>query len=93
MEKLGHVAALQKAIEIAGSQALLAQGIRQFLRDSLGKDSTISQQTVSYWLRAEILLPAEYWPAIEHVTDNAVDRAQLRPDVFVGMQPARSSVG
>ena len=72
-----HVEALRRAVEIAGSQEKLASGIAKFLNRP-----TVSQQTVSYWLREAVQLGPEWWPAIEHVTDGKVTRAHLRPDVF-----------
>lgn len=75
MEK-PHVAALRRAIGIAGSQAALAARIRKFL----GR-STFSQQTVSYWVSNETLLDPEWWAAIEYATDRQVTRDDLRPDV------------
>lgn len=75
--KKPHVAALEKAIAIAGSQIKLAAGIAEFLNRP-----TVSQQTISYWVRSGILLDAEWWPAIEHVTNMEVTRNHLRPDVF-----------
>ncbi|MGH9644772.1 MAG: transcriptional regulator [Terriglobales bacterium] len=78
-----HVAALRRAIEIAGSQAALAKGIADFLHRP-----TFSQQSVSKWLREETLLAAEYWPAIEHITEGEITRLRLRPDVFSAPQPA-----
>jgi DNA-binding transcriptional regulator YdaS (Cro superfamily) len=72
-----HVAALKRAIEIAGSQAALADGLGRFM-----SRPTLSQQTVSKWVREEVLIAAEYWPAFEHVTGHQVTRSDLRPDVF-----------
>jgi DNA-binding transcriptional regulator YdaS (Cro superfamily) len=72
-----HVEALQLAIKKAGSQAKLASAIAEYL-----ERPTFKQQTVSYWLRNEILLDPEWWPAIEHVTSGEVTRESLRPDVF-----------
>lgn len=86
MEKQ-HVVALLRAIDIAGSQAKLAAGLAKFLRRP-----KISQQLISFWLTNGSLIEAEYWPAIEHVTDGQVTRAQLRPDVFRSeRKPARLS--
>lgn len=76
MEK-SHVAALRRAISIVGTQASLAEGIATFMRRS-----TFGQQTISKWLSTETLIGAEYWAAIEHVTDRQVTRIDLRPDVF-----------
>jgi DNA-binding transcriptional regulator YdaS (Cro superfamily) len=72
-----HVAALKRAIAIAGSQVALADGLASYL-----KRPTIRQQTISYWLLNETLLDAEYWPAFEHVTGGVVTRVHLRPEVF-----------
>lgn len=72
-----HVAALRRAISIAGSQATLAAGISKYMRRP-----TFKQQTVSKWLRDKMFIAAEYWPAIEHVTARQVTRSDLRPDVF-----------
>lgn len=72
-----HVEALRRAIAIAGGQKQLAESISQFL-----DRPTFKQQTVSYWLRNGTRLGAEWWPAIEHATNSAVTRADLRPDVF-----------
>lgn len=71
-----HVTALKRAIEIAGSQAALAAGLARFL-----ERPTISQQTVSKWLREETFIEAEYWPAFGHVTGGEITGTQLRPDV------------
>ncbi|HJY40276.1 MAG TPA: YdaS family helix-turn-helix protein [Steroidobacteraceae bacterium] len=49
---------------------------------SRGIDSSVRQQTVSYWLRNESLIDGFWWPAIEHATRGTVTRADLRPDVF-----------
>jgi DNA-binding transcriptional regulator YdaS (Cro superfamily) len=77
MEK-PHVTALKRAIRIAGgSQAKFAKRLADVM-----KRPTLKQQTVSYWVRAGILLETEYWPAIETVTDRKVTRKDLRPDVF-----------
>jgi len=77
-----HVTALKRAIEIAGGQAKLAAAIREDM-----DRPSVSQQTISYWLRNESLIEAEWWPAIERVTENKVTRKDLRPDVF-GKQAA-----
>lgn len=72
-----HVAALERAIREAGSQAKFAAAIAAFLNRP-----TFKQQTVSYWLRAKTLIGPEYWPAIEQITSGRITRADLRPDVF-----------
>ena len=59
---------LDRAIEIAGSQAALA------------RHCGVVQTAVSNW-RARESIPAEYCPAIERATDGAVRCEDLRPDV------------
>ena len=76
-----HVSALRRAIETAGGQAQLAKRMRDHF-SSRGIDSSIKQQTVSYWLRNESLIDGYWWPAIEDATDGTVTRNDLRPDVF-----------
>lgn len=65
--------ALEKAIEVAGSQAELARRI--------GK----KQAHVWNWLHRDKIVPAEVVLAIEQAT--GVTRYELRPDVF-GAAPA-----
>ena len=72
-----HVAALLRAVDLAGSQTALAT----LLRDA--GHPTVSQQTVSYWITNEVLLDPEWWPLFERATSNAVTRNDLRPDVFL----------
>jgi DNA-binding transcriptional regulator YdaS (Cro superfamily) len=83
MEK-DNVIALQRAINICGSQDALAARLRQFFVDnpSPSARTTVSQQTISYWLNSGSLLDAVWWPAFEFATDNGVTRRHLRPDVF-----------
>lgn len=71
--------AIERAVKHVGSQRALAEGIRRFM-----KSRTFSQQTVSYWIKNDVAVEAEYWPAIEHVTEGEVTRSDLRPDVFLG---------
>lgn len=62
---------LQKAVEIAGSQAKLAEKIGA------------NQQLVSYWLHGSVNgVPPRYALAIEKATDGAVKRGELRPDIW-----------
>lgn len=74
--KKRHVAALERAIKIVGTQAALAERMR------LAGRPTASQQLISYWLKSEARIGPEWWSAIESATDNAVTRRDLRPDVF-----------
>jgi len=75
--KKDHVAALKRAIEIAGgSQAALAARLREAGHPS------VTQQTVSYWLANKTLLETDWWPYFERATGGAVTRRDLRPDVF-----------
>ena len=62
---------LQKAIEIVGSQAKLAEKIG------------VNQQLVSYWRNGSVNgVPPRFALAIEKATDGAVKRADLRPDIW-----------
>lgn len=62
-------APLQKAIDLAGTQAALA--------DRIG----VPQQLVSYWLtKSRRGVPGEYCGAIEAAT--GIKKHELRPDIF-----------
>lgn len=60
--------AIQRAIDISGSQSALAKSIG------------CAPQVVNNWLRRESI-PAEHCPAIERATSGAVRCEDLRPDV------------
>lgn len=59
---------LHRAIEKAGSQALLAQKIGT------------SQQLISYWSKKQRRVPAEFVGKIADVT--GIPRHELRPDLY-----------
>jgi DNA-binding transcriptional regulator YdaS (Cro superfamily) len=61
---------LERAIEIAGSQAALAA--------SIGK----SQQAISYAKKRSLRVTAEMAVSIEKATKGAVRKEELRPDIF-----------
>lgn len=85
MTQKDHVVALQRAVDIAGNQVALAAKLREYFRlnpTTNRKVATVSQQTISYWLRSGALLDAIWWPAFEFATDSGVTRRDLRPDVF-----------
>lgn len=63
-------AALERAIEVCGSQAALARAIG------------VKQGHVWYWLRKSGQVPAEQAEKIERATSRAVTRQDLRPDIF-----------
>jgi DNA-binding transcriptional regulator YdaS (Cro superfamily) len=71
-----HVAALKRAIEIAGTQSALAARMRE------SGLTTASQQHVSYWIKNEVFIDPEWWTGIEFATDGKVTRKDIRPDVF-----------
>lgn len=62
------MSALQKAVDVFGSQAALAAAI--------GKQ----QQHVQYWLKTKV--PAEHVIPIERATGGKVSRHDLRPDLY-----------
>lgn len=66
---------LQRAVEIAGSQAALAERI--------GKQ----QQHVQYWLKVG-KVPGEHVIPIEQAVAGAVTRHELRPDLYPVVAPA-----
>jgi DNA-binding transcriptional regulator YdaS (Cro superfamily) len=77
-------AAIEKAVQILGSQKALAAALAKFM-----DRPTISQQTISYWINNETALEAEWWGPFEHVTAGKVTRQMLRSEIFA--RPARSS--
>jgi len=68
------MSALSKAIEIAGSQRLIAEACG------------VIQPTVAGWLRRSHV-PAEYCAAIEAAVKGAVTRRDLRPDDWASIWP------
>lgn len=69
MPILPHMNHIERAIEHFGSQAAMAAAL------------SISQPTVSEWLRGERRVPAERCPEIERATAGKVRCEDLRPDV------------
>lgn len=69
--------ALEKAIEVVGSQAELARRI--------GK----KQAHIWNWLNRDKDVPAEVVASIEDATGGAVTRHDLRPDIFGPAPKAR----
>jgi DNA-binding transcriptional regulator YdaS (Cro superfamily) len=70
MARKTTAAGMKRAISLAGSQEALAE--------RLG----VSQAAVSYWLTQAKAVPAERAVQIEAVTDGAVSRKELRPDLW-----------
>lgn len=69
--------AFSKAVEIAGSQTKVAIGISKIV----GK--TVHQPAIHYWLyKSASGVPADYCPAIEQITNGAVTKSDLRPDLW-----------
>lgn len=62
--------ALQKAIDLAGSQSELARLLR------------VRQSTVWTWLNVTKDVPAEVCAKVEFVTGGRVTRGDLRPDLW-----------
>lgn len=80
MKKLAVVSwrmsgALQKAINIVGSQNELARRLRT-------QNPSVNQGYVWKWIRRPKGPPAEYVLAIESATERQVTRYELRPDVY-----------
>lgn len=71
---------LEHAVKSAGSQKALA--------DKLG----VTQSVVWYWLeKSKRGCPAEYVLKIEEITDGAVTRHQLRPDIWPEPEVVRAA--
>ncbi|MEE9383373.1 MAG: Cro/CI family transcriptional regulator [Nannocystaceae bacterium] len=68
--------ALQEAVAYFGNQAQLARALGE------------SPQTVSYWCQHLLAAPPRACISIETVTDGAVHRYALQPDVFGKPYPA-----
>lgn len=81
--KLKKVAALERAVQIAGSQAELARRVAEFK-----KNPRIRQAHVWNWLNRDKEVPADMVLAIEATTIDAqtgrprVLRHDLRPDLY-----------
>lgn len=75
--------ALDEAIRVAGGQTKLAQLLADFLRSEsqAAEEVKVSQAHVHYWVKTGEV-PAEYARAIEKVTNRAVLRTELRPDIY-----------
>lgn len=69
MKQKQQNSALSRAIEIVGSQKILAE--------KLG----VTQQIISYWLKHN-KFPAEHVSDAEKATGGIITRHQLRPDLF-----------
>lgn len=67
--------ALDRAIEIIGTQTILAEKLRAI-------NPKIQQAHVSAWKRSKKGVPAQYCGAIEKLTKGEVTKHQLRPDLF-----------
>ena len=62
--------ALIKAVALTGGQAALARRLN------------VSQPLVWYWVHKAKTIPIEVVGSIEKITEGAVTRADLRPDIF-----------
>jgi len=74
---------LLKTVEIAGGQNALAKKITHWHAANGDPSVAVKQQYVWKWLRSSSPVPpAEHCRAIEDITQGAVTRYDLRPDVF-----------
>ena len=71
----GDLKALQRAIDLLGSQAELAKAISS-------KDRPIKQQHIWNWINRDKRIPAEAVIPIETATKGHVTRHELRPDIY-----------
>lgn len=73
---------LYKAVEILGGQVRLATAIKNW-NMAHGGNVKISQAHIWNWLNSRSPMPpSEHCRAIEEITQGAVTRYDLRPDVF-----------
>lgn len=68
---------LQSAIEICGSQKLLAQALSKVMRNP------VSPQQVSYWMNGGRQLPTEYCLPVQYVTAGKVKASAFHPETFL----------
>lgn len=74
---------LQKAVNIIGGQPKLARLLTEYHRQHGDEECCIYQSHVWKWInKTKQGLPAEHCRAIEDITNGAVTRYELRPDVF-----------
>jgi DNA-binding transcriptional regulator YdaS (Cro superfamily) len=76
------ISPLLKSVELVGGQVKLAAEIRIWHAQN-GTVVKVAQAHVWNWLNSESPTPpAEHCRAIEEITNGAVTRYELRPDVF-----------
>lgn len=68
--------ALNRAIEIAGSQQELARRVSSLSPEPIG------QPAISNWVKRLQRVPAERVIAVEKAVEGAVKRHELRPDIY-----------
>lgn len=71
----GDLKALQRAIDLLGSQAELARAISS-------DENPIKQQHIWNWINRDKKIPAEAAIPIETATKGRVSRHELRPDIY-----------
>jgi hypothetical protein len=78
------VKALQRAVEIAGGQAKLANSVNERLqtRPEWRDVKRLKQAHIWAWLNRTQKVPGEYGIPIEEAVDRGVTRHQLCPSVF-----------
>ncbi len=78
--------ALRRAFEHCGSQRAFVNALNARVNAS-ATAKQISQQAVSWWLSEGTFVHPNYWDHIEAITDMAVTRRHLRPDIYGLGQP------
>jgi DNA-binding transcriptional regulator YdaS (Cro superfamily) len=77
-EREVSVAALERAISIAGSGANLARAINDYMEEHRGESRAVNSALVSAWKKAQV--PSRYAIAIEKAT--GVSRCLLNPEHY-----------
>jgi len=81
MKSLSPLEALEKAVELAGSQTELARRIIKSGR--YYGEANITQRSVWKWLHsAHKRAPGEYVLGIEAAVEGKIRKEQLRPDIY-----------
>ncbi|WP_434779058.1 transcriptional regulator [Neisseria sp. Ec49-e6-T10] len=65
------ITGLEKAILYFGSQA------------ALGRQLGLQRSAINSWVKKRSIIPAETAISIEKITNGAVSREDLRPDLFI----------
>lgn len=76
-------AAIKRAIQVVGvGQVEMARKLTAALHARRPDLAAINPDKLRYWLYEGTFIDRDYWPPFEEVTDMAVTRRHLRPDLY-----------